>query len=108
MRQAFVQLTMQNFSYPLKKKSGFASQVQIAVEKFSEATIVYREDKQGLNPWAKVFTTSYFLVVVASILLKKNRGKTPASSLCINGCIWPFISYYTKELAFFLLSSVQL
>ncbi|KAM0875028.1 hypothetical protein ACQ4PT_037063 [Festuca glaucescens] len=47
-----------------KKLSGCASQMQIAVEKFSEATIGYREDKQAANRWAKLFTTSYFLVAV--------------------------------------------
>jgi len=40
--------------------------VQIAVEKFSEATIGYRKDKEVANRWAKLFTTPYFLVSVVS------------------------------------------
>ncbi|VAH86294.1 unnamed protein product [Triticum turgidum subsp. durum] len=38
--------------------------MEIAVEKFSEATIGYREDKEAANRWAKLFTTPYFLVSV--------------------------------------------
>jgi len=38
---------------------------EIAVEKFSEATIGYRKDKEVANRWAKLFTTPYFLVSVA-------------------------------------------
>ena len=53
-----------------KKISGCAFQMQIAVEKFSEATIGYREDKQAANRWAKLFTTSYFLVAVVSLQLQ--------------------------------------
>ncbi|XP_037408663.1 glycerol-3-phosphate dehydrogenase [NAD(+)]-like isoform X1 [Triticum dicoccoides] len=37
---------------------------EIAVEKFSEATIGYREDKEAANRWAKLFTTPYFLVAI--------------------------------------------
>ena len=40
--------------------------MQIAVEKFSEATIGYRKDKEVANRWAKLFTTPYFLVSVVS------------------------------------------
>ncbi|CDJ26518.1 unnamed protein product [Triticum aestivum] len=38
--------------------------MEIAVEKFSEATIGYREDKEAANRWAKLFTTPYFLVAI--------------------------------------------
>ncbi|OEL12874.1 hypothetical protein BAE44_0026112, partial [Dichanthelium oligosanthes] len=39
--------------------------MEIAVEKFSEATIGYRKDKEVATRWAKLFTTPYFLVSVA-------------------------------------------
>lgn len=35
---------------------------EIAVEKFSEATIGYRQDKDIAQTWARLFTTPYFLV----------------------------------------------
>ncbi|TVU37036.1 hypothetical protein EJB05_19019 [Eragrostis curvula] len=38
--------------------------MEIAVEKFSEATIGYRKDKEAATRWAKLFTTPYFLVSV--------------------------------------------
>ncbi|XP_044978620.1 glycerol-3-phosphate dehydrogenase [NAD(+)] isoform X2 [Hordeum vulgare subsp. vulgare] len=47
-----------------KELSGCVSHMQIAVEKFSEATIGYRKDKEAANRWAKLFTTPYFLVSV--------------------------------------------
>ncbi|XP_044359853.1 glycerol-3-phosphate dehydrogenase [NAD(+)] isoform X1 [Triticum aestivum] len=47
-----------------EKISGCVSHMQIAVEKFSEATIGYREDKEAANRWAKLFTTPYFLVAI--------------------------------------------
>lgn len=37
---------------------------EIAVEKFSEATIGYKKDKEVATRWAKLFTTPYFLVSV--------------------------------------------
>jgi hypothetical protein len=55
--------------------------VQIAVEKFSEATIGYRKDKEVTSRWAKLFTTPYFLVSVVSSstitseINKLNRGE---------------------------------
>lgn len=75
MRQAFVELAIQNSIVSEAKISGSTFQVQIAVEKFSEATIGYRKDKEVANRWAKLFTTSYFLVSVVSF---------PTVSLCIN------------------------
>uniref|UniRef100_A0A0D9VAU5 Glycerol-3-phosphate dehydrogenase [NAD(+)] n=1 Tax=Leersia perrieri TaxID=77586 RepID=A0A0D9VAU5_9ORYZ len=36
--------------------------MEIAVEKFSEATIGYKKDKEVATRWAKLFTTPYFLV----------------------------------------------
>uniref|UniRef100_A0A0E0JU78 Glycerol-3-phosphate dehydrogenase [NAD(+)] n=1 Tax=Oryza punctata TaxID=4537 RepID=A0A0E0JU78_ORYPU len=38
--------------------------MEIAVEKFSEATIGYKKDKEVATRWAKLFTTPYFLVSV--------------------------------------------
>ncbi|XP_039123843.1 glycerol-3-phosphate dehydrogenase [NAD(+)] isoform X1 [Dioscorea cayenensis subsp. rotundata] len=35
---------------------------EIAVEKFSEATIGYRQDKEAAQRWARLFSTPYFLV----------------------------------------------
>ncbi|XP_058093923.1 glycerol-3-phosphate dehydrogenase [NAD(+)] [Magnolia sinica] len=35
---------------------------EIAVEKFSEATVGYREDKEIADRWVRLFSTSYFLV----------------------------------------------
>ncbi|THU46155.1 hypothetical protein C4D60_Mb09t01970 [Musa balbisiana] len=40
----------------------------IAVEKFSEATIGYRQDKEVAQTWARLFCTPYFLVSVAAIM----------------------------------------
>lgn len=37
---------------------------EIAVEKFSEATIGYRQDKEVAQRWARLFCTPYFLVSV--------------------------------------------
>ncbi|XP_020082751.1 glycerol-3-phosphate dehydrogenase [NAD(+)]-like [Ananas comosus] len=37
---------------------------EIAVEKFSEATVGYRQDKEVAQRWARLFGTSYFLVSV--------------------------------------------
>ncbi|KAG6505392.1 glycerol-3-phosphate dehydrogenase [NAD(+)]-like [Zingiber officinale] len=37
---------------------------EIAVEKFSEATIGYRQNKEVADQWAKLFCTPYFLVSV--------------------------------------------
>uniref|UniRef100_A0A0D9YKP0 Glycerol-3-phosphate dehydrogenase [NAD(+)] n=1 Tax=Oryza glumipatula TaxID=40148 RepID=A0A0D9YKP0_9ORYZ len=38
--------------------------MEIAVEKFSEATIGYKKDKEVATRWAKLFATPYFLVSV--------------------------------------------
>ncbi|URE40798.1 NAD-dependent glycerol-3-phosphate dehydrogenase C-terminus [Musa troglodytarum] len=38
--------------------------MEIAVEKFSEATIGYRQDKEVAQRWARLFCTPYFLVSV--------------------------------------------
>ncbi|GLJ37057.1 hypothetical protein SUGI_0750830 [Cryptomeria japonica] len=35
---------------------------EVAVEKFSEATVGYREDKRIADKWVQIFTTPYFLV----------------------------------------------
>ncbi|RWW13686.1 hypothetical protein BHE74_00026121 [Ensete ventricosum] len=39
----------------------------IAVEKFSEATIGYRQDKEFAQRWARLFCTPYFLVSVQDV-----------------------------------------
>jgi glycerol-3-phosphate dehydrogenase (NAD+) len=46
--------------------------MQIAVEKFSEATIGYKKDKEVATRWAKLFTTPYFLVSVVSSTIKSH------------------------------------
>jgi glycerol-3-phosphate dehydrogenase (NAD+) len=45
---------------------------EIAVEKFSEATIGYKKDKEVATRWAKLFTTPYFLVSVVSSTIKSH------------------------------------
>ncbi|XP_010912925.1 glycerol-3-phosphate dehydrogenase [NAD(+)] isoform X1 [Elaeis guineensis] len=37
---------------------------EIAVEKFSEATVGYRQDKEVAQRWARLFSTPYFLVSI--------------------------------------------
>ncbi|XP_062232319.1 glycerol-3-phosphate dehydrogenase [NAD(+)]-like isoform X2 [Phragmites australis] len=58
-----VQIFLQ--SSEAKKISCCTFPMQIAVEKFSEATIGYRKDKEVATRWAKLFTTPYFLVSIA-------------------------------------------
>lgn len=41
--------------------------MQIAVEKFSEATVGYRKDKEVAERWAQLFSTPYFLVTPVSL-----------------------------------------
>ena len=40
--------------------------MQIAVEKFSEATVGYRENREIAEKWVQLFNTSYFMVSVVS------------------------------------------
>ena len=40
--------------------------VQIATEKFSEATVGYRENKDIAEKWVQLFTTPYFIVSAVS------------------------------------------
>ncbi|KAJ4961399.1 hypothetical protein NE237_021309 [Protea cynaroides] len=41
---------------------------EIALEKLSEATVGYRENKDVAERWAQLFTTTYFLVTAAAIM----------------------------------------
>lgn len=36
--------------------------IQIAVEKFSEATVGYRESREIADTWVQLFSTPYFMV----------------------------------------------
>lgn len=40
--------------------------VQIAVEKFSEATVGYRENREIAEKWVQLFSTPYFMVTAVS------------------------------------------
>lgn len=40
--------------------------VQIAVEKFSEATVGYRDNKEIAEKWVQLFNTNYFMVSAVS------------------------------------------
>lgn len=40
--------------------------MQIAVEKFSEATVGYRGNRQIAEKWVQLFSTPYFLVTAVS------------------------------------------
>jgi glycerol-3-phosphate dehydrogenase (NAD+) len=40
--------------------------VQIAVEKFSEATVGYRENREVAEKWVRLFSTPYFVVTPVS------------------------------------------
>lgn len=40
--------------------------LQIAVEKFSEATVGYRKHKEIAEKWVHLFNTSYFMVSAVS------------------------------------------
>ena len=40
--------------------------MQIAVEKFSEATVGYRENREIAEKWVRLFNTSYFMVSAVS------------------------------------------
>lgn len=42
--------------------------MQIAVEKFSEATVGYRENSQIAEKWVQLFSTPYFLVTAVSAI----------------------------------------
>ena len=39
---------------------------EIAVEKLSEATVGYRENKEIAEKWVQLFTTPYFIVTAVS------------------------------------------
>ncbi|KAF5479730.1 hypothetical protein F2P56_000527 [Juglans regia] len=41
---------------------------EIAMEKFSEATVGYRENRQIADKWVQLFSTPYFLVTAAAIM----------------------------------------
>jgi glycerol-3-phosphate dehydrogenase (NAD+) len=41
---------------------------QIAVEKFSEATVGYRENRESAEKWVQLFSTPYFLVTAVSAI----------------------------------------
>ncbi|KAI8533552.1 hypothetical protein RHMOL_Rhmol10G0019800 [Rhododendron molle] len=41
---------------------------EIAVEKFSEATVGYRENKEIAEKWVRLFSTPYFMVSAAAIM----------------------------------------
>lgn len=38
------------------------NEIQIAVEKFSEATVGYRESREIADTWVQLFSTPYFMV----------------------------------------------
>ena len=40
--------------------------MQIAVEKFSEATVGYRGNRQIAEKWVQLFSTPYFIVTAVS------------------------------------------
>jgi glycerol-3-phosphate dehydrogenase (NAD+) len=40
--------------------------VQIAVEKFSEATVGYRQNREAAERWVQLFYTHYFIVTAVS------------------------------------------
>lgn len=40
--------------------------VQIAVEKFSEATVGYRQNREVAQRWVQLFYTPYFIVTAVS------------------------------------------
>lgn len=40
--------------------------MQIALEKFSEATVGYRKNKESADKWVQLFNTSYFMVSAVS------------------------------------------
>ena len=40
--------------------------MQIAVEKFSEATVGYRDNKEIAEKWVQLFNTNYFMVSAVS------------------------------------------
>lgn len=40
--------------------------MQIALEKFSEATVGYRKNKESADKWVHLFNTSYFMVSAVS------------------------------------------
>lgn len=42
--------------------------MQIAVEKFSEATVGYRDNKEIADKWVCLFNTPYFLVSAVSVV----------------------------------------
>lgn len=42
--------------------------VQIATEKFSEATVGYRENREIAEKWVQLFSTPYFLVTAVSAI----------------------------------------
>lgn len=42
--------------------------MQIAVEKFSEATVGYRDNKEIAEKWVQLFNTSYFMVSAVSTI----------------------------------------
>lgn len=42
--------------------------LQIAVGKFSEATVGYRENKEVAERWVRLFSTPYFQVSAVSVI----------------------------------------
>lgn len=42
--------------------------MQIAVEKFSEATVGYRDNKEIAEKWVQLFNTNYFMVSAVSTI----------------------------------------
>lgn len=58
--------------------------MQIALEKFSEATVGYRKSKESADKWVQLFNTSYFMVsavsrrfqfLIGNLVLKDNLFK---------------------------------
>lgn len=49
-------------------KSNWLS-LQIAVEKFSEATVGYRDNREIAEQWVQLFSTPYFMVTPVSTII---------------------------------------
>ena len=57
-----------NIFLPLVFLQGNWLSLQIAVEKFSEATVGYRDNKEIAEQWVQLFSTPYFMVTPVSTI----------------------------------------
>lgn len=63
--------------------------MQIAVEKFSEATVGYRKNKEMAAKWVQLFNTPYFMVSAVSEifeLITEFQKENPLPKCRINRC----------------------